>query len=239
MEDSYKDVGLFYDAIVGDRSDTTKKVLQKIRQHAPKAKTILEVACGTGSFLHAASKRYTVSGLDLSETMLIQASEKCPAATLYQGDMRSFDVEQTYDVLVCLFDSINHLTTKKDWKNAFRSLRHHLKPGGLCIFDVNTPYKLSKVAKEPPLVHEFEGHTFILDVEKISANRFNWNARIFAPVTDDLFACVDQAIPEAAFSVTDIRELLKDYFVVKKIEDADRSARSQTSERLFFICTAK
>lgn len=238
MEDSYIEIGYYYDAIVGDRASASTKVKKLIKEYAPKAKALLEVACGTGSMLAAFEKSYTVSGLDFSETMLGGAREKLPDVPLYLGDMRDFSTGHTYDVITCMFDSINHATKKSDWKKTFRSIRKHLEPGGLFIFDVNTLYKLENLSQSPPIVHEFEGHTYILAVEKCNKNRFNWHSRIFAPVTEEYYSCIDETVAEAAYTETEIKEMLKGSFKVKKVIDFDGGAKNQKSNRICFICEA-
>jgi SAM-dependent methyltransferase len=236
--DAYSEIGYYYDAIVGDRAGAVVTLKKILKEHAPGAKRILEVACGTGSILKGLSSRYDVAGLDLSETMLMGAREKLPEAPLYHGDMRQFTTGEQYDAVLCMFDSINHLTTKSDWKKTFKSIRRHLEPGGLFIFDVNTPVKMEQLSKNPPIVHEFEGHTFILAVEKRGKHGYDWHSRIFAPVSEEYYSCIDETVSESAYSETDIRVLLKDYFKVLSAFDFEGSKKTKNTQRLCFICKA-
>lgn len=57
----------FYDQVMGDREKSSKDILNYIQECAPKAKKVLELACGTGSVLKYLAEKYEVYGLDLSK----------------------------------------------------------------------------------------------------------------------------------------------------------------------------
>ena len=84
---SYDIFGNFYDAVMGDRADASEQLRRLIRRASPKAKNILELACGTGSVLKHLSKYYDVWGLDLSRKMLSIARKKVPQARLSRQNM--------------------------------------------------------------------------------------------------------------------------------------------------------
>jgi predicted TPR repeat methyltransferase len=110
-----------------------------VRRRAPGARTWLDLCCGTGHLLAILSEEgYSLTGLDASPCMLKHAKENVPSARLVRGDVRSFDLGQRFDVITCLFDSLNYLTQKRDLERAFRCARRHLAPNGLFAFDLNT-----------------------------------------------------------------------------------------------------
>ena len=238
MTNSYETFGLYYDEIVGDQSEFVDQLSLLIKKHCPKIKDVLEIACGTGSILKALSKKYSVSGLDQSELMLAQAAQKIPSASLYQSDMRSFDLGTQFELVVCIYDSINHLGSLSDWKKTFRSVRQHLEAGGFFIFDINTLYRLEKLSQEEASAHELGESVYILDVQKKRKNSFEWNARLFTPVDGDLYSSIEGVIPESAYPTEKVLEALKPYFKVREVRDFERKRRSSTSERLFFVCEA-
>lgn len=79
--------------------------------------------------------------------MLAQAAEKCRGAGpiepifLHQA-MEELDLYGTIDACVCCLDSINYVTSPKKLARAFRRVHTFLMPGGLFLFDINTPQKL-------------------------------------------------------------------------------------------------
>lgn len=154
----------FYDQVMGDREKSSKDILDFIDEHAPHAKKVLELACGTGSVLKFLAEKYETHGLDLSEGMLKVAQEKVPSAKLYHQNMVNFTIDEKFDVILCVFDSINHLLDFEDWKKMFANVRKHLNPKGLFIFDINTQEKLVRTIEESPWIKPFDNNIMIMDV---------------------------------------------------------------------------
>ena len=75
---AYAKLDRFYDAAMGDRTEMASYIRRLIRRHKPKARTLLELACGTGAILKILAKSYDVVGLDLSPQMLAIARKKLP-----------------------------------------------------------------------------------------------------------------------------------------------------------------
>ena len=96
---------------------------------------------------------YEVSGLDASSRMLSIARHKVPDAKLFRQNMVDFKIDARFDVICCVFDSINHVRNFSEWKRVFARARQHLSPGGVFIFDINTQRKLERLIAEPPWVH--------------------------------------------------------------------------------------
>jgi SAM-dependent methyltransferase len=126
--------------------------------------SVLDLACGTGSAsLILAREGRQVTGVDVSPTMLEVARRKLQAAGLYAefvvADMRRFALREPVDAAICLFDSLNYLLTPESVRAALRAVARALKPGGLFVFDMNTPERLAAIKKE---VHLFEGEDHFL-----------------------------------------------------------------------------
>jgi SAM-dependent methyltransferase len=82
----------FYDAVQGDRAEEITYLGSLIERHHPRATTVLELACGTGSVMEQLEPRYELTGVDLSERMLELAAQKLPRARLLQADMARLDL---------------------------------------------------------------------------------------------------------------------------------------------------
>ncbi len=110
--------------------------------------TVLDLACGTGSLtLELARRGYELIGVDRSAEMLAQAAEKCretcPIAPIFlQQRMERLDLYGTIDACVCCLDSVNYVTRPPVLARAFQRVHTFLMPGGLFLFDINTPEKL-------------------------------------------------------------------------------------------------
>lgn len=135
---SYERFAQFYDAVMGDRRAAAEQVMKLIRAAKPDAKAVLELGCGTGSMLKHLQDAYEVSGLDTSSKMLSIARKKVPLAKLFRQNMVDFKIDDRFDVIFCVFDSINHVRRFSEWKKVFANARRHLTSAGCFIFDINT-----------------------------------------------------------------------------------------------------
>ena len=119
-----------------------------LRRHGVTATTVLDLACGTGSLSVLLAKHgYEVLGVDRSEEMLTVAAEKAMELEENQPffvaqPMQRLRIHEPVDACVCALDSINYVTKPQDVQKAFRRVYESLRPGGLFVFDINTPYKL-------------------------------------------------------------------------------------------------
>ena len=130
-----------YDAIMADieYDAWAEFILGYAADAGLKPSTALDLACGTGGLtreLHALG--LSVTGLDASQDMLRIAAERLPDVRLLAGDLRTFDLGERFDLITCVFDSLNNLTEEGELLSALRQCRAHLAPGGLLAFDVNT-----------------------------------------------------------------------------------------------------
>lgn len=141
----YNDIAYIYDQLGWDRASI--KLWERIKkyifngQYQPK--TLLDIACGTGSLCTQVYKQGIVSeGIDLSIPMISVAKQKALENELdisfHIEDMCDFDLGKKYDIITCLNNSINHILSLDDWKLTFKNVRSHLRNGGLFIFDITT-----------------------------------------------------------------------------------------------------
>jgi predicted TPR repeat methyltransferase len=112
-------------------------------------KSILEMACGTGSLTAELLKMgYSVDAFDLSAEMLSVAASKLKKFKnyrLFNLNMSNFSMNKKYDVIVSACDSINYLLEDALVKDTFKRAYEHLNIGGVFIFDINSEYKLRKI----------------------------------------------------------------------------------------------
>lgn len=118
-------------------------------KHTLPGRTILDLACGTGSLTRELALRgYEMIGVDQSPEMLAEAAEKNRGAAPIEPiflcqSMEKLDLYGTVDACVCCLDSVNYVTDPKKLARAFQRVHLFLMPGGLFLFDVNTPEKLA------------------------------------------------------------------------------------------------
>ena len=127
---------LLYTSGIKDFAADVAAVHGLIAERAPGARTLLDVACGTGLHLSCLRQWYDVAGVDLSPEMLAAARSRLgDRVRLELGDMRSFDLGQTFDAVTCLFSSIGYMTTNVDLHHAIAQMAKHVAPGGVLVVD--------------------------------------------------------------------------------------------------------
>ncbi len=105
---------------------------------------VLDAACGTGTVSDLLkNKGYNLTGVDIAPDMIDIAKKRVSGVDFYVSDLAELDLDKTFDLAICLFDSLNYITEDDHLEKAIERISSHLRPGGLFIFDVNTVYALA------------------------------------------------------------------------------------------------
>ncbi len=110
-------------------------------------RTAVDLACGTGSVTAILAREgFDTIGVDMSEEMLTEAFMKVsdmenPPRFVCQK-LQELHLPRGVDLAVCALDSLDYITNPADCAEAIRRVYKALNPGGIFIFDVNTPEKL-------------------------------------------------------------------------------------------------
>jgi SAM-dependent methyltransferase len=135
----------YYDALYADKDYLAEAeyVHGLIERFNPGSRDVLDLGCGTGCHaIRLAERGYRVTGVDRSDAMLDRArarSEKTPGLrtrlTWSCGDVRSVDIECHFDAVVSLFHVASYQTENGDFSAMLDVARHHLRLGGVFVFD--------------------------------------------------------------------------------------------------------
>ena len=130
---NYEAIVAFYDEI--------------LRKEGISPKSAVDLACGTGSVALLLAKKYErVIVVDLSEEMLTVAFQKVVEADVNVQftcqSLQQMRLPRAVDLAVCALDGLDYILDPADCKEAIRRVYKALNPGGIFIFDVNTPEKL-------------------------------------------------------------------------------------------------
>ena len=107
-----------------------------VRSSAPRARSLLDVACGNGRHLARLAKRFrSVEGIELSPAMVGEARRLHPGLEIHRGDMRDFQLGRSFDAVTCLFGSIGYMTSARELKRAIANMAAHLSPGGVLVLE--------------------------------------------------------------------------------------------------------
>lgn len=232
----YDIIAAYYDKVIGKGYETNEYIRKKINRYNKNVKTVLELGCGTGSNMLHFSKDTDLTGIDISGKMLKIAKKKLPWCKFYRQDIRTFSFNKKYDLIICLYDTLNHVLLFSDWKRIFENVNKHLNNKGLFIFDINTLAKLEYISAVSPFMHEFDSSYLIVNVKKIFRNTFNWNLKIFEYKRHNMFTLLEQNIKESSFDINKIKTGLLKYFNIKRIDDENGRKVKYENERVFFVC---
>ena len=142
----FGDYSLYYDAFYRDKDYPGEAAFVHgiLQKHAPQAKSILDLGCGTGIHAEYLSRiGYRVHGVDVSPQMIGLADRRAKEMpfdiarllSFSEGDIRSYRVDQSFDAVTALFHVISYQSNYDDLHAVFGTAKHHLTKGGLFIFD--------------------------------------------------------------------------------------------------------
>ena len=147
--DAYKALAVSYDRLTNDVNypavvDFYGQILER---EGLKPRTAVDLACGTGSVaMLLAEQGMQVTAVDLSEDMLTVASQKASGMTnpprFVCQSLQQLFLPRGVDLAVCALDSLDYIIEPADCAQAIKRIYKALNPGGIFIFDVNTPEKL-------------------------------------------------------------------------------------------------
>ena len=147
--DAYKALAVSYDRLTSDvdYSAVVDFYNQILSREGLKPRTAVDLACGTASVaIRLAEQGLQVTAVDMSEDMLTVASQKAsgmdnPPRFVCQP-LQELHLPKGVDLAVCALDSLDYITDPVDCAQAIKRIYKTLNPGGIFIFDVNTPEKL-------------------------------------------------------------------------------------------------
>ncbi len=107
---------------------------------------VLELGAGSARVSAALARAgHEVVGLELSKEMLTRGRARLEGlglndrVQLQQGDMRSFDLERTFPLVIAPFNTFMHAYTLSDQDATLAAVKRHLAPSGLFALDLFNP----------------------------------------------------------------------------------------------------
>ncbi|MDA8235275.1 MAG: methyltransferase domain-containing protein [Clostridia bacterium] len=148
----YANFAYVYDRLMQDipYGQWVEYIFELYQRYGVKPRRVLDLGCGTGNVsLPLAQRGLDVVAVDLSPDMLAVADQKAfeqgLKVSFVQQDMRQLALPGSFDTILSMCDSLNYITEASELAEVFCRAANLLNPGGLFIFDLNTPYKLAEV----------------------------------------------------------------------------------------------
>jgi SAM-dependent methyltransferase len=247
---SYERFAYIYDYLMQDVNydGWLEFVERQSETYAVKGKDILDIACGTGELsLRLAGAGYAVTGVDLSEDMLVIAQQKAldrnRVLTLFQQDMSKLDLQREYDLITIFCDSLNYLEKEEDVIETFNHVYTHLKQDGLFLFDVHSLYKISQIFMNQTFTLTDDSVSYIWDCFPGEApNSVEHELTFFVHDEDtDLYEKVEELHKQRTYPVLQLTEWLDHagFEVLNISADFTGQTPADNSERIFFTCRKK
>lgn len=172
MKEGYSALAEHYDSLMSDFDYA--KTAEFILAESVGAKTVLDLACGTGRMTILLKKAGLNSeGVDSSVEMLSKAFENMREEGLVipfaQGKLQNFSFHKTYDLVTVVCDGLNYLS-QKEMAASFRCISSHLSHGGKLIFDVSSPFKLINVLGNNFFYEDYDDKTLFW-TNKLAKNK--------------------------------------------------------------------
>lgn len=179
-----------------------------------KPQRVLDVACGTCALtIELALRGYRLTGVDRAVGMLEVAKEKAAAheldIDLHHGDMRDFQLNQRFDVVLCTYDSINYAYDESELQSVFQTVAQHLDPGGLFIFDVTTERNIVEHFHNKTFASNHEDYTYIWKNNYLTQSKMCRTVLTFFIREGELFRRYEEVHQQRIFEVNTVNQLLK------------------------------
>lgn len=212
-----------------------------LKEHGVEKGLVLDLGCGTGKLTRMlAGRGYDMIGVDCSGEMLeLAAQQNEDGRILYlQQDMREFELYGTVRAIVSICDSMNYLMEYEELVQVLRLANNYLDPGGIFIFDMNTPYKYREVLGEQTIAENREEGSFIWENYYDEAQQVNqYDLTVFVREPDGRYRKFEETHFQRAYGLETVKKAIGEAGMefVAVYGGCSREAPKPDSERVYFI----
>ncbi|MEO1772824.1 class I SAM-dependent DNA methyltransferase [Candidatus Enterococcus ferrettii] len=238
---AYETFALVYDEVMDD--SLYQKWLDFSLRHLPSDnRKLLELACGTGALAVAFAKAgFMVTGLDLSEEMLMLAQDRALSEgtelQLIAGDMLDLTDIGTYQAVTCFSDSLCYMDNQEQVSKVFQGVYDLLEDNGVFIFDVHSLYQMDSVFPGYSFHDQTEEFAFLWDSYAGEVSHSIEHFLTFFVKEGERFERIDELHQERTYPLETYQEMLKTAgFQSEVYADFEDEVPNELSKRWFFVC---
>lgn len=240
----YETFAFVYDAVM-DTSLYAKWLSFTKRHITAGAGTVLELACGTGALaVEFAKSGFDVTGLDLSEEMLMMAYNRSVdeevSVQWVEGDMLDLSEVGNYQIVTCFSDSLCYMRNRQEVQQVFDEVYRVLEDDGVFLFDVHSLYQIDTIFPEYSYHENDDDFAFLWDSyagEK--AHSIVHELTFFVQGEENgLFERFDEVHKERTYSLESYYFMLESagFYDVEIFADFEDEKPNDESRRWFFVC---
>ncbi len=238
MSDPYFALAEYYDSFTGNVDYRRRAAFLDARLRGfGRRGLILDAGCGTGELSRLLLETgYDVIGVDVSESMLAVAREKNPGQLLLRQDLTKLDLYGTVQGVVCMQDTLNHLRSLKDFRQALRRFSLFSEQGSRIVFDLNTEYKHRKVLADRCFVLEDENAFFVWQNETSADGNVTMLLDLFRN-EDERYRRESAVLKEILIPDGEVRETLEEtgLELLEVLDGDDYGPLREDSERAVYV----
>lgn len=213
---------------------------QLFREYGIEDGLLLDLGCGTGKLTRImAEKGYDMIGVDYSYEMLDMAKSESEESILYLlQDMREFELYGTVRGIYSACDCMNYILEEDELRSAFKLVNNYLDPGGVFVFDVNTPYKYRELLAENTIAENRDEGSFIWENYFDEDEQINeYDLTLYIKEEDGRFIRFEETHFQRCYELSMIRRLLEEAGLefVAMYDAYTKEPVSEESEKVLFV----
>lgn len=126
----------FYDKLYEDvpYEEQALEIQEFINKYSPNAKSLLDIACGTGQHLEVWEKTYDCVGIDASQMQIDRCRDRIESP-VHLCEMHDFDLGRKFDAIVVMFGSVALAGDYEKYKETIANIKKHLNPDGVVLIE--------------------------------------------------------------------------------------------------------
>lgn len=201
---------------------------------------LLDLGCGTGKLTQIMEKHgFDMIGVDNSYEMLDMAREHSSENILYLlQDMREFELYGTVRGIYSACDCLNYILEEDELKEVFALANNYLDPGGLFVFDINSPYKYRELLSDNTFAENREEGSFIWENYYDEDEKINeYDLTLYIKDEEERFLRFQEVHYQRCYELSTIKRLLEEAGMefVAAYDAYTKEPVSEQSEKILVI----
>ena len=226
-----------YDTWADNLKNLLPRYLPEEEAADPVKPLVAELGCGTGEITKRLAASYDMIGIDHSEEMLSVAREKAPEVLWLLQDMREFELYGTVAAVVSVCDSMNYLLLEEELLQTLRLSDNYLDPGGILLFDMNTPYKYRELLSNNTFAENRDEGSFIWENEYDPETGLNYYDLTLYVKENGHYERFEETHVQRAYDIETVSTLIKEagLSLIAVLDAATLEAPKKETERVYYI----